>query len=305
MTPAPLPARTHQTLVSSGFTSPVMAGMLLDRNMPDALEVVGWLRQRHDGRHRSPWDEPECGLLYSRAMAHWNLFDQCTGHVYDCTKAALSFDPRSDVTLPDGTHQFRCFTCLEGGWGEFTQTGPAGLPSGKVSLACLWGSFSLATLGVVSSATKVVVTVDGAAVAATIAAGVITLSAKATIKAGSKLIVALSGGHAAAEFPPVHSVDLLPEHRPRPCAFVDTPHAPSELTLKATLGGVTRRVRTPAPASLAELWRLLSELFKAAPLESCSLSCIATGAVLASDADLCDVLSARPTVLKLLLSSME
>jgi len=66
----------YTNLVSSGFTSPVIAGMVLDRNMKGALEIAGNLRQRHDGRHRSPWNEPECGLLYSRAMAHWNIFDQ-------------------------------------------------------------------------------------------------------------------------------------------------------------------------------------------------------------------------------------
>jgi hypothetical protein len=43
----------YENLVSSGFTSPVIAGMCLDRNMSGALEIAGNLRQRHDGRHRS------------------------------------------------------------------------------------------------------------------------------------------------------------------------------------------------------------------------------------------------------------
>ena len=68
----------YDNLVSSGFTSPVMAGCLLDRNMTDAMTIATDLRWRHDGRNRSPWNEPECGLLYSRAMAHWNIFDQVT-----------------------------------------------------------------------------------------------------------------------------------------------------------------------------------------------------------------------------------
>ena len=61
----------YDTLVSTGFTSPVIAGLLLDRNLEDAERLNGSIRQRHDGRHRSPWNEPECNLLYSRAMAHW------------------------------------------------------------------------------------------------------------------------------------------------------------------------------------------------------------------------------------------
>ena len=35
----------YTNLVSSGFTSPVIAGMVLDRNMKGALEVAGNLRQ--------------------------------------------------------------------------------------------------------------------------------------------------------------------------------------------------------------------------------------------------------------------
>ena len=42
----------YTNLVSSGFTSPVIAGMVLDKNMSGALEIAGNLRQRHDGRHR-------------------------------------------------------------------------------------------------------------------------------------------------------------------------------------------------------------------------------------------------------------
>ena len=74
----------YTNLVSSGFTSPVIAGMVLDRNMKGALEIAGNLRQRHDGRNRSPWNEPECDVLYSRAMAHWNIFDQAWGDTAAC-----------------------------------------------------------------------------------------------------------------------------------------------------------------------------------------------------------------------------
>ena len=69
----------YDTLVSTGFTSPNISGMLLDRNTEDALTIAGWIRTRQDGRNRSPWNEPECNVLYSRAMAHWNIFDQSAG----------------------------------------------------------------------------------------------------------------------------------------------------------------------------------------------------------------------------------
>ena len=135
----------YDTLVSSGFTSPVIAGLLLDRDVQGALEVAGDVRARHDGRHRSPWNEPECGLLYSRAMAHWNIYDQACGHTYDSVTGALAFEPRTIVTA-GGTSHFKCFYTVHGGWGEFSQTGPAGLPSGDLTLSVLWGRVQLRSL---------------------------------------------------------------------------------------------------------------------------------------------------------------
>mgnify|MGYP007000041802 len=66
----------YDTLVSSGFTSPVIAGLIFDNRLDLALDVVRNIRGRQDGRNRSPWNEPECNVLYSRAMAHFNLYDQ-------------------------------------------------------------------------------------------------------------------------------------------------------------------------------------------------------------------------------------
>ena len=75
----------YGTLVSSGFTSPVIAGLIFDDRLDLALDVVGNIRARQDGRNRSPWNEPECNVLYSRAMAHFNLYDQACGFAYDAT----------------------------------------------------------------------------------------------------------------------------------------------------------------------------------------------------------------------------
>eukprot|EP00656_Telonema_subtile_P006667 TRINITY_DN13095_c0_g1_i1.p1 TRINITY_DN13095_c0_g1~~TRINITY_DN13095_c0_g1_i1.p1 ORF type:complete len:787 (+),score=161.65 TRINITY_DN13095_c0_g1_i1:3-2363(+) len=133
----------YETLVSSGFTSPVIAGCILDRNMTDASTIATDLRRRHDGRNRSPWNEAECGLMYSRAMAHWNIFDQCCGHVYDSHTAALSFDPRCN------TSDFKCFFNLKGGWGQYHQVGPtAQATQGSLTLTCFAGSVELNSLTV-------------------------------------------------------------------------------------------------------------------------------------------------------------
>jgi len=177
----------YTTLVSIGFTYPVVAGMLYDRNVEDANTIATYIRQRHSGINRCPWNEPECGLLYSRAMAGWNLFDQCCGLVYDSTKGHLGFDPRTNAT------NFNSFVLLQDGWGEFKQAGPAGLASGTVSLEAQYGTMSLSTLQVVSSATKVTATIAGKPIAATIAnGGVITFPANAVLNTGDTLTIALA-----------------------------------------------------------------------------------------------------------------
>lgn len=129
-------------------------------------------------------------------MAHWNIFDQACGHVYNCKTQALSFDPRSDVPVSGGERMFKCFVCLEGGWGEFSQQGPAGLPSGKVTLTCLFGTFTLKTLGVKSTAKTAKATVAGAAQGVTVAGGVLTFTGGLTLKANSSIQITLGGGEA-------------------------------------------------------------------------------------------------------------
>ena len=179
----------YDNIVSIGFTYPVVAGMLYDRNVADATTIAGYIRARHDGRHRSPWDEPECGLLYSRAMAGWNLFDQAAGFVYDATKGLVKYDPRTSAT------NFQCFCTLENGWGQYTQSGAAGLTSGTVTLESMCGTMSLTTLQVVSSAKTASADVDGHSITAMISAGAITFSPSGiSLKEGSKLTVKLSGG---------------------------------------------------------------------------------------------------------------
>ena len=53
-----------------------LAVLLLDYGYRDeAIKVVKGVRDRHDGRRRNPFNEPECGSFYARAMASWALLD--------------------------------------------------------------------------------------------------------------------------------------------------------------------------------------------------------------------------------------
>ena len=87
----------YQNLVSSGFEYPLAAGMILDDNIEDAITVCKMIRNRQSGIHRSPYNEPECGLNYARSMAGWNLFDQACGFTYDSTKSSIGFNPNKKM----------------------------------------------------------------------------------------------------------------------------------------------------------------------------------------------------------------
>lgn len=186
----------YTNLVSAGFTSPVIAGMLLDRNLSGAETVAGNIRNRHDGRNRSPWNEPECNILYSRSMAHWNIFDQAAGHCYDATKGSLSFDPRYAKS-----GSFKCFFHVNGGWGNYEQDGNPGLPSGKASLTLLRGTATITSLGLASSATTATAKVGGTTIAVTLkeaSAGIVLeFSPKLTLVPGAPLVVTLGTSFSA------------------------------------------------------------------------------------------------------------
>lgn len=179
---------TYDTLVSSGFTSPIIAGLLLDRNTGRACYLAEMICERQDGRHASPWNEPECNMHYSRQMAHWNIFDQAVGWRYSCIVSdnvgsttnretegggELSFDPRFSM------NDFRCFVALHDGWGLFEQKGDSftnhtsrsdsrsscrGLKHGRCALTCLHGRFRVQSLQISTHAQTVRATLDGTTV---------------------------------------------------------------------------------------------------------------------------------------------
>ncbi|MBS1713644.1 MAG: hypothetical protein JST30_04835 [Armatimonadetes bacterium] len=52
------------------------AVLLMDYGFKDeGLEVAAAVRERHAGHNRNPFNEPECGSYYARAMAAWALLD--------------------------------------------------------------------------------------------------------------------------------------------------------------------------------------------------------------------------------------
>jgi uncharacterized protein (DUF608 family) len=54
----------------------MFAALLLDYGLKkQGLDVAKAVRDRHDGRRRNPFNEPECGSYYARSMAAWALLD--------------------------------------------------------------------------------------------------------------------------------------------------------------------------------------------------------------------------------------
>lgn len=69
--------------VWTGLEYTAAAGMLFEGQNDEGLKVVAAVRARHDGQRRNPFDEPECGHHYARAMSSWGCVIAWTGFRYD------------------------------------------------------------------------------------------------------------------------------------------------------------------------------------------------------------------------------
>ena len=76
----------------------------------EGIEAVRNVRARYDGERRNPWNEPECGHHYARAMASWSTLLAASGFHYHGANQAVS------IRAPLG---FRCFWSTATGWGTF------------------------------------------------------------------------------------------------------------------------------------------------------------------------------------------
>jgi hypothetical protein len=65
-----------------GFEYTAGIGMLYEGMYDNGLKVVAKVRDRYDGRKRSPFDEAECGHHYARAMTAYGEVLALTGFHY-------------------------------------------------------------------------------------------------------------------------------------------------------------------------------------------------------------------------------
>ena len=66
----------------------IFAGLV--REGVDCFESA---RRRFDGERRNPWDEPECGHHYARAMSAWSGLLAYSGFRYDGPRQTVAMAP--------------------------------------------------------------------------------------------------------------------------------------------------------------------------------------------------------------------
>jgi len=82
------------TEVMTGFEYAAAIGMLYEGQVEAGLRCIQNIRDRYDGRKRSPFDEAECGHHYARAMAAWGAVLALTGFGYSAVEKRLTLAAR-------------------------------------------------------------------------------------------------------------------------------------------------------------------------------------------------------------------
>jgi len=123
--------------VWTGIEYQVASHLIMEGFVAEGLTIVKGTRDRHDGLKRNPWDEPECGSHYARAMASWGLILALSGYRCCAADGLLQFAPQINAD------DFRTFWSTDAAWGTYAQKvgGMAG-----VRLTVLSGAQSVRTL---------------------------------------------------------------------------------------------------------------------------------------------------------------
>ncbi len=99
----------------------LVAALMMNWDMVnEGVECVENVRARFDGEKRNPWDEPECGHHYARAMSSWSTVVAMSGFLYDGPAAAVVAVPKM------ARENFACFWATGTGWGRFSLRRQAG-----------------------------------------------------------------------------------------------------------------------------------------------------------------------------------
>ncbi len=125
----------------TGFEYAAAVGMLYEGQTEAGLKCISSIRSRFDGEKRNPFDEPECGHHYARAMASWSAILALSEFNYNAPEKTIS------ITSKPGTY----FWSNGYAWGTCTVEGKA------ATLKVLYGNITVSQLvmaGVGTAKTK-------------------------------------------------------------------------------------------------------------------------------------------------------
>ncbi|HLJ49466.1 MAG TPA: GH116 family glycosyl-hydrolase [Bryobacteraceae bacterium] len=97
----------------TGIEYLVGSHMLFAGMTREGVECYRNARLRYDGEKRNPWDEPECGHHYARAMSAWSGVLAMSGFRYDGAERMV------EIKAPQGHN---CLWTTATGWGTFQVT---------------------------------------------------------------------------------------------------------------------------------------------------------------------------------------
>jgi uncharacterized protein (DUF608 family) len=143
----------------TGIEYAIAAQMIQHGLTRQGMEIIEAARRRHDGERRNPWDEPECGHHYARAMSAWSPVLAISAFSYNGARKRVEAHPRMRA------EKFSSIWSAGTGWGSFSQT----LANGRLTFALSVHGGSLACRSVSitgkSSGDSASVTVRGSQIA--------------------------------------------------------------------------------------------------------------------------------------------
>ncbi len=75
----------------TGFEYAAAVGMIYEGQTDNGLQCIKAIRDRFDGQKRNPFDEPECGHHYARAMASWAAVLALSEFQYSAVNQSIQF----------------------------------------------------------------------------------------------------------------------------------------------------------------------------------------------------------------------
>jgi hypothetical protein len=157
----------------------------------EGVEVFLNARSRHDGERRNPWDEPECGHHYARAMSAWSGVVALAGFLYHGAEKSVVVTPR----MPGAA--VRCFWSTGTGWGTYSRV--RGETSVRLEIDVLHGSLPCRTCALepAKKVSDAFSALDGKPLRVETRRegrlAVVRFSEAVNVAAGSKLVVELAG----------------------------------------------------------------------------------------------------------------